>query len=108
MLATLTRAPSVFSPRRDLPKAQARAQIVLRAMVETGAISQAEADAARANPAAITDHVAADAQNYYFDTAADEARRLATRDGVPPGVDLIVHTTLIRRSRRRRAPTPCR
>ncbi|MEJ0043108.1 MAG: PBP1A family penicillin-binding protein [Rhizomicrobium sp.] len=95
MLATLTRAPSVFSPRRDLPKAQARAQIVLRAMVETGAISQAEADAARANPAVITDHVAADAQNYYFDTAADEARRLATRDGVPPGVDLIVHTTLI-------------
>jgi len=41
----------VFSPRRDLPKAQARANIVLRAMVETGAITQAQADAARAAPA---------------------------------------------------------
>ena len=40
MLATLTRAPSVFSPRRDLPRAQARAALVLDAMVETGAISQ--------------------------------------------------------------------
>ena len=40
MLATLTRAPSVFSPRRDLARAQERAGIVLDAMVETGAISQ--------------------------------------------------------------------
>ena len=44
MLATLTRAPSVFSPRRDLAAAQARADVVLRAMVDTGAITQAEAD----------------------------------------------------------------
>ena len=95
MLATLTRAPSVFSPRRDLPKAQARAKIVLRAMVETGAITQAQADAAMASPAVISEHVAEDAQNYYFDTAADQARQLATRDGVPPNVDLIVHTTLV-------------
>src|SRR5258706_16131162 len=53
MLATLTRAPSAFSPRRDLAKSQARAAIVLKAMVETGAISKAEAASARANPAVI-------------------------------------------------------
>ncbi len=94
MLATLTRAPSVFSPRRDLPKAQARAKIVLRAMVETGAISQAEADAAIAAPAVITEHASSDARNFYFDTAADEALRLATQNGVAPSVDLVVHTTL--------------
>jgi penicillin-binding protein 1A len=94
MLATLTRAPSAFSPRRDLPKAQARAKIVLRTMVETGAISQADADAANANPAVISAHAATDAQNYYFDTAADEAMRLATRDGVAPNEDLVVHTTM--------------
>src|SRR6185312_16684116 len=35
MLATLTRAPSVFSPRRDLASAQNRANHVLDAMVET-------------------------------------------------------------------------
>ena len=94
MLATLTRAPSVFSPRRDLPKAQARAKIVLRAMVETGAITQAQADDAIANPAIITAHASEDARNFYFDTAADEALRLATHDGVAPNVDLVVHTTL--------------
>src|SRR6202012_3689576 len=41
LLATLTRAPSVFSPRRDLLAAQQRASWVLDAMVETGAISEA-------------------------------------------------------------------
>ena len=97
MLATLTRAPSAFSPRRDLARAQARAGVVLKAMTETGAITQAEADAARANPAVIADREGADTQNYYFDTAADEAMRLATRDGVAPNEDLIVRTTLVPR-----------
>ena len=41
MLATLTRAPSVFSPRRDLLRAQQRASLVLDAMVENGAITEA-------------------------------------------------------------------
>jgi penicillin-binding protein 1A len=84
----------VFSPRRDLPKAQARAAIVLRAMVETGAITQEQADAAKLSPAIITEHATADARNFYLDTAADEALRLATHDGVAPSVDLIVHTAL--------------
>ena len=94
MLATLTRAPSAFSPRRDLPKAQLRAAIVLRTMVENGAITQAEADAANVNPAVITEHASADARNFYFDTAADEAKRLASHDGVVPTGDLVVHTSL--------------
>ena len=94
MLATLTRAPSAFSPRRDLPKAQARAQIVLRTMVETGAITQAEADAAKASPAAVSDRTLVDSRNFYFDTAADEARRLVAQQGLAPATDLIVHTML--------------
>jgi penicillin-binding protein 1A len=94
MLATLTRAPSVFSPRRDLPKAQARAKIVLRTMVETGAITQAEADAAMADPATVSTHTLQDARNFYFDTAADEAVRLVTQGGQAPSEDLIVHTVL--------------
>jgi len=94
MLATLTRAPSAFSPRRDLPKAQLRAAIVLKTMVENGAITQAEADAANVNPAVITEHASADARNFYFDTAADEAKRLASHDGVAPTGDLLVHTML--------------
>ena len=97
MLATLTRAPSAFSPRRDLVRAQARAAVVLKAMVETGAITQAEADAAKASPAVVADREGRDTQNYYFDTAADEAMRLATRDGIAPNQDLVVKTALIPR-----------
>jgi len=94
MLATLTRAPSVFSPRRDLAKAQLRAKKVLQNMVETGAIAQKEADAAIAAPAVVADRGVMDARNFYLDTAADEAMKRATIDGKEPVNDLIVHTTL--------------
>ncbi len=94
MLATLTRAPSVFSPRRDLLRAQQRASLVLDSMVEYGAISEADAAAARAQPAAIIDRAVVDARNYFLDTAADEATRMATVNGVAPSADMIVHTTL--------------
>src|SRR5690349_2253819 len=95
MLATLTRAPSAFSPRRDLASAQARAAIVLKAMVETGAISKAQAKAAELHPAVVADRAAADSRNFYFDTAADEAKRLVARDGQEPASDLVVHTNFI-------------
>jgi penicillin-binding protein 1A len=94
MLATLTRAPSAFSPRRDLPRAQARAAIVLKAMVETGAITKAQADDANLHPAVVADRTNADSRNFYFDTAADEAKRLVARGGEPAS-DLIVHTNFI-------------
>jgi len=97
MLATLTRAPSVFSPRRDLAKAQARASTVLATMVETGAITEAQAAQARANPAIIANHAVTDARNFYLDTAADEALKKTTVDGVTPTADLIVHTNLVPR-----------
>ena len=97
MLATLTRAPSVFTPRRDLAAAQLRASRVLDQMVQTGAISQEQAEAARAKPAVVIDRASMDARNYFLDTAADEARALATVNGKPPTADLIVHTTLVPR-----------
>src|SRR5581483_6434702 len=94
MLATLTRAPSVFSPRRDLLAAQQRASLVLDAMVETGAITEDQAAEARAHPAIVVDRASLDARNFFLDTAADQAKSLATRDGALPSADLIVHTTL--------------
>ena len=94
MLATLTRAPSVFSPRRDLLRAQQRASLVLDSMVDNGAITEAQAAEARAHPAAITDRAGTDARNYFLDTAADEATKMATVNGVAPSADMIVHTTL--------------
>lgn len=94
MLATLTRAPTAFSPLRDLEAAQTRTSLVLRAMVETGAITQAQADDARASPAQMSDHSITDARNYFLDTAADEATRLVAGSGLMHSSDLIVHTTL--------------
>jgi penicillin-binding protein 1A len=94
MLATLTRAPSVFSPRRDLLRAQQRASLVLDSMVDNGAITEGQAEEARAHPAQIIDRASLDARNYFLDTAADEATKLATVNGVAPGADMVVHTTL--------------
>jgi penicillin-binding protein 1A len=94
MLATLTRAPSVFSPRRDLLKAQQRASLVLDAMVQTGVVTEDAAADARAHPAVIADRTILDARNYFLDTAADQAKQLAAHAGAKPNADLIVHTTL--------------
>jgi penicillin-binding protein 1A len=95
MLATLTRAPSVFSPRRDLAAAQERADIVLATMVETGAITQEQADDAHAHPAVVVDRAAVDARNYYLDAARDEALRVASGNGQRQlSGDMTVHTTL--------------
>lgn len=95
MLATLTRAPSVFSPRRDLAAAQDRAATVLATMVETGAITQAQADEAKAHPAVVIDHASVDARNYYLDAAREEALRMASNNGERQlSGDLTVHTTL--------------
>ncbi len=94
MLATLTRAPSVFSPRRDLLRAQQRASLVLDSMVDNGAITEAEAAFARAHPAVIIDRASLDARNYFLDSAADEATKLVSQNGAPPAADMVVHTTL--------------
>lgn len=93
MLATLTRAPSVFSPRRDLLAAQQRAALVLDVMAQTGAISRAAAARAKAHPAAVTDRATLEARNYFLDTAAEKAKALVTRTA-GPNADLIIHTTL--------------
>jgi penicillin-binding protein 1A len=95
MLATLTSAPSVFSPRRDLAAAQARADIVLDKMVDTGYISQRQADEAKDHPAAVVDRTTTDARNFYLDTAREEALRVASDNGKRTlNGDLVVHTML--------------
>jgi penicillin-binding protein 1A len=42
----------------------------------------------------VIDHAGMDARNWFLDTAADEARRLATENGNAPTADLTVRTTL--------------
>jgi penicillin-binding protein 1A len=53
MLAGLVRAPSALAPTRNLEGARQRAALVLDAMVETGAVSAVDAEAARQHPATL-------------------------------------------------------
>ena len=90
MLASLTRAPSAFSPRRDLGAAQDRAAEVLDEMVDIGAITPNQAKLAEAHPAVVTATNDDLARNYFLDAAADEAKQL-----VPSAQgDLVISTTL--------------
>jgi penicillin-binding protein 1A len=91
MLAALTRAPSVFSPRRDLAAARRRAVRVLNAMIKTGAITLEQARIAAAHPPKLIERPR-DIRGYAIDAAASEADGLAERSGW--GGHLIVRTSL--------------
>ncbi len=91
MLAGLVRAPSALAPTRNLEGAHQRAALVLDAMVETGAITAAQAEAAREHPATL--RLPPDnppGTNYFVDTLAPEAKRLVG----DASVDLTLRTTL--------------
>ncbi|MCJ2073027.1 PBP1A family penicillin-binding protein [Methylobacterium sp. J-030] len=90
MLAGLVRAPSQLAPTRNLGGAKERADVVLQAMVETGAITQAEADAARRQSVTLkSPPEAPPGTNYFLDMIAGDVKRLAGKDG-----DLTVRSTL--------------
>ena len=77
MLASLTNAPSLYSPRRDLKAAQNRSALVLRALVSHGGMSEQDVAQALATPATIVAEGKAPERDYFLDTAADEAKSLA-------------------------------
>ena len=78
LLAGLMRAPSATAPTVHPEAALARAGQVLDAMVETGAITRAEADQARAAPPRFaTSADVTPGNNYFADWAADQALRAA-------------------------------
>ncbi len=90
MLAGLLKAPSRLSPTRDVARAEARAAIVLDAMLATGAITDAEHDAALEAPLRVRAASSDDGAGYFADWAAALAR---ARSGGAAD-ELIVHTTL--------------
>ncbi len=91
MLAGLVRAPSQLAPTRNLGGAKDRAETVLQAMVEIGAITAQQADAARAEPVNLrTPPETPPGTNYFVDMAAADARRLL---GAASG-DFTLQTTL--------------
>jgi penicillin-binding protein 1A len=96
MLAGLVQAPSRLAPSRHLEDARERADLVLAAMVETGAINAAEAK--RAKPARYTPgRRSLPTGSYFADWALPQARAAMTEAGYG---DVIVKTTLDRNLQR--------
>ncbi|WP_444543515.1 PBP1A family penicillin-binding protein [Methylobacterium gnaphalii] len=90
MLAGLVRAPSQLAPTRNFGGAKARADLVLQAMVETGAITQAQSDRARAEKLVLrTPPETPPGANYFIDMVAGDAKKLAGDAG-----DVTLRTTL--------------
>ncbi|HKG76029.1 MAG TPA: PBP1A family penicillin-binding protein [Beijerinckiaceae bacterium] len=91
MLAGLVRAPSQLAPTRNFGGARERADVVLQAMVEIGAITPQEADAARAQPAALrAPPDTPPGTNYFVDMVTADVRRLLGGDSG----DAALRTTL--------------
>ena len=86
VLAGLPRAPSRINPRADPDAAAARGREVLAAMVESGAISAAQASAAGAG---IAFPPYRPAGGWFADWVADASQAV-----LPAGADAVVHTTL--------------
>jgi penicillin-binding protein 1A len=91
MLAGLVRAPSALAPTRNLEGARQRAALVLKAMVETGAISRQQADDARRQPATLrVPPESPPGTNYFVDTLGGDAKRLVGS----ASTDVTVRSTL--------------
>jgi penicillin-binding protein 1A len=92
MLAGLVRAPSALAPTRHLEEARQRAALVLKAMVETGAVSREQAEAARQQPVSL--RVPPDnppGTNYFVDVLGSDVKRLVDSAA---STDLTVRSTL--------------
>ena len=90
MIAGLLPAPSRYAPTVNMDAAKARQQLVLNAMVESGYITQREADLAYAGDVTPVDNQASGAGNYAADWIADLVPDFI---GAIPG-DIIVQTTI--------------
>ena len=90
MLAGLVRAPSQLAPTRNFGGAKERADLVLQAMVATGALTQPAADKARSEKLTLrTPPETPPGTNYFIDMIASDAKRLTGSDG-----DVTLRTTL--------------
>lgn len=73
LLAGLIQSPSRLAPYRHAERATERRNLVLEAMVETGAISRAQADAAKATPLKLApQNVEASDAPYFVDLIRDQ------------------------------------
>ncbi len=90
MLAGLLVAPSRFAPTNSLERAQGRANVIVGLMEQEGYLTPAEAQAARANPAQLSEAAEARAGGYFADWVMDQGPAFLTSETTE---DVIVRTT---------------
>ncbi len=91
MLAGLLKAPSTFAPTASLDRARDRAAVVIGLMEEQGYLTKAEADAARANPATLSEAAKQNSGGYFADWVMETTPDYLARDTTE---DVIIETTL--------------
>ncbi len=78
MMAGLFKAPTKYAPHINLPAARARANDVLRNMVEAGFLTEGQIQTARRNPATPINRSRETTPDYYLDWAYEQVKQLAT------------------------------
>ena len=90
-LAGLLTAPSTLAPTSNLERSRNRAEVVLGLMEDQGYLTAAEADAARANPAVLSDAAERLRGGYFADWVMDTLPPFAD---VSSRQDIAIQTTL--------------
>ena len=93
MLAGLLTAPTALAPTNNLERSRNRAATVIRLMEEQGYLTTAEAQAALARPAALSETAEAKAGGYFADWVMSSTPEYFTRDTTE---DVVITTTLDR------------
>ena len=111
MLAGLFKAPTKYAPHVNLPAARARANEVLRNMVEAGFLTEGQIQTARRNPATPVNRERETTPDFYLDWAFEQVKGLAAQKKFGNERVLIVKTpldtALQRHTRSRRWRTCC-
>ncbi|MFL4990602.1 MAG: transglycosylase domain-containing protein [Microvirga sp.] len=94
MLAGLFKAPTKYAPHVYLPAARARANEVLRNMVEAGFLTEGQIQTARRNPATPVNRERETTPDFYLDWAFDQVKSLAAQKKFGNERVLIVKTPL--------------
>lgn len=94
MLAGLLKAPSYYAPTGNLERARERAGVIVGLMEDQGYLTTEEADAARSNPAQLSEAAAARAGGYFADWVMESGPAFLTSDTTE---DVIIRTTLDQR-----------
>ncbi|GLQ35684.1 glycosyl transferase family 51 [Amylibacter marinus] len=97
MLAGLLKAPSSTNPIRNLGRAQARANLIVGLMEDQGYISLGQAEAARNNPAQLSQVAAEKAGGYFADWILEAAPEFIIKDA---NADVVIKTTFDKRIQR--------